>query len=470
MISSRKIKLTIVSDNRDEGYSFIRNEIYNQNKALNVGMSHLYFNFIAKDKIKLIDESFFKKEKELVEYIEKKRDELKKANTDKQKNKLNNTITKSESKLKKLRKDKNKEATDTFKEIIGTSEQTNLRDLITDSYKLYSDTKDRITQKLIQDFSNDIGDVLKGIRSIRNYKKDNPLYVRGRALKIYKEDNEYYIKWIKGIIFKCILGSKKQNSLELQKTLDKIINGKYKLCDSTIGFNNKKIILNLTIDIPTDITIEKTKGRVVGVDLGIAVPAYVALNDMTHIKEGIGSIDDFLRVRLQMQKRRKNLQKSMSMVKGGKGRDKKVKALDSLKNKESNFAKTYNHFISRKVIDFAAKNNAEQINLELLTKDNLDDRILRNWSYYQLQQFIEYKAEREGIVVAYIDPYHTSQTCSECGHYEANQREKQDQFKCGKCDFKTNADYNAARNIAMSNKYISKIEESEFYKKKNSSI
>ncbi|RHW66437.1 hypothetical protein DZC34_02565 [Clostridium botulinum] len=50
--------------------------------------------------------------------------------------------------------------------------------------------------------------------------------------------------------------------------------------------------------------------------------------------------------------------------------------------------------------------------------------MLRNWSYYQLQNFIEYKAERVGIKVKYIDPYHTSQTCSECGNYEEGQRVK----------------------------------------------
>ena len=38
--------------------------------------------------------------------------------------------------------------------------------------------------------------------------------------------------------------------------------------------------------------------------------------------------------------------------------------------------------------------------------------LLRNWSYFELQQLIEYKANAAGIEVRYIDPYHTSQTCS----------------------------------------------------------
>jgi putative transposase len=90
--------------------------------------------------------------------------------------------------------------------------------------------------------------------------------------------------------------------------------------------------------------------------------------------------------------------------------------------------------------------------------------LLKDWSYYQLQQMLEYKAEREDIKIFYVDPYHTSQTCSKCGHYEEGQRKKQDEFICKDCGFKTNADYNASRNIAMSKRYITSKEESEYYK------
>jgi hypothetical protein len=53
MITARKIQVTIVSDNRDEAYRFIRNEMREQNKALNVGMNHLYFNYVARQKLRL---------------------------------------------------------------------------------------------------------------------------------------------------------------------------------------------------------------------------------------------------------------------------------------------------------------------------------------------------------------------------------------------------------------------------------
>lgn len=138
-------------------------------------------------------------------------------------------------------------------------------------------------------------------------------------------------------------------------------------------------------------------------------------------------------------------------VKGGKGREKKLQALDRLKVKEKNFATTYNHFLSYNIVKFAKDNLAEQINMEFLALAGEDkDIILRNWSYYQLQQFVEYKAKREGIDVKYVDAYRTSQMCSKCRNYEPGQRESQEKFICKSCHLEINADYNASQNIAHS--------------------
>ena len=61
---------------------------------------------------------------------------------------------------------------------------------------------------------------------------------------------------------------------------------------------------------------------------------------------------------------------------------------------------------------------------------------------------IEYKAERVGIKVKYVDPAFTSQTCSKCGYVDKENRIAQDKFECKKCGFTLNADHNAAINIA----------------------
>ena len=402
MITVRKLKLTILGteEERRNGYKFIRDSQYAQYQGLNLAMGIL-----------------------ASAYLESNRD------------------------IK----------SDIFK---------NAQKSLTNSNPLFNeinfgkgiDTKSSINQRVKKDFSTSLKNGLaKGERTITNYKRSCPLMTRGRDLKFQYQDEDIIIKWVNKIVFKVVIGSGKirENKIELQHTLNKIITGEYKVCQSSLYFDkNNNLILNLTLDIPVENKNEFIEGRVLGVDLGIKYPAYMCLSDDTYKREHIGSIDDFLRVREQMQTRRRKLQHDLKFNKGGKGRKKKLQALDRLRDKEKNFATTYNHMISKNVIEFAKKYNCEYIHLEKLTKDGFSSEILRNWSYYQLQQYIEYKADREGIKVRYVNPAYTSQTCSRCGNVDKENRLEQEKFKCTKCGHKLNADHNAAINIARSKDFI----------------
>lgn len=467
MIIARKIKLIIIGENRDTQYKFIREERYKQNKALNVAMNHLYFLHVAKEKIRLLDNKFLQDEKKLQEGINKLYAEKKVIKDEKKRNELEKKIEKQTNELKKLRNKSNKEADKILQEAIKINLSSTTREVISKQFDLISDTKDRITQKVYQDFKADLKNgLLSGERVLRTYKMNNSLLIRGRALNFYREGKDVMIKWYGGIIFKCMLGQHKNNAQELKATLNKVLEGSYKVCDSSISVG-KELILNISLDIgEVDSNVSCKKGRVLGVDLGMKVPAYMSINDRPYIRKSLGSLDDFLKIRVQMQKRRRNLHKSIVNVKSGKGREKKLQALDRLKEKEKNFATTYNHYLSYNIVKFAKDNLAEQINMELLALAGEDKNIiLRNWSYYQLQQFVEYKAKREGIDVKYVDPYRTSQMCSKCGNYEPGQRESQEKFICKSCHLEINADYNASQNIAHSTKYITNKNQSEYFKK-----
>ena len=402
MITVRKLKLTIIGtdEEKKQGYKFIRDSQYAQYQGLNLAMSILSSA-----------------------YLESNRD------------------------IK----------SDIFKEAQKSLTNSNpIFDNI--GFGTGIDTKSAITQRVKKDFKTSLKNGLaKGERTITNYKRDYPLLTRGRDLKFQYKDDDIIIKWVNKIQFKVVLGSGKikENKIELQYTLHKIINKEYKVGQSSLQFDrNNNLILNLNLDIPYNPKNETVEGRTLGVDLGIKYPAYMCLNDDTYKREHIGSIDDFLRIREQMQDRRRKLQHDLKFIKGGKGRKKKTQALDRLRDKEKNFATTYNHMISKNVVEFAKKNQCEYINMEKLTKDGFNNKILRNWSYYQLQQYIEYKAEREGIQVRYIDPAYTSQTCARCGHIDKENRQTQEKFICTKCGFELNADHNASINIARSDKYI----------------
>jgi transposase len=71
------------------------------------------------------------------------------------------------------------------------------------------------------------------------------------------------------------------------------------------------------------------------------------------------------------------------------------------------------------------------------------------WSFYQLQQFIRYKAESQGVAVVFIDPHYTSQCCSKCFHIERGNRRFQSEFCCRRCGYAEHADPGAAKVIRI---------------------
>lgn len=327
---------------------------------------------------------------------------------------------------------------------------------------------------------------LKGKASPIHYKDDSPFTISKKYMGFshdydtYEElcehikDNDCNLYFNFGrnskptiARFKINLGANrhKNNKKELISTLLKMYSGEYEYCGSSIGIEDKKIILYLSLSIPKQIR-KLDENTVVGVDLGVAVPAVCALNNNLHTILKIGNADDFLRVRTKLQAQRTRLQSSLKTSLGGHGRTKKLRALERLHKTEAHFVETYCHMVSKRVVDFALKHNAKYINIENLTGYDTSQFILRNWSYYKLQQYITYKAEKYGIEVRKINPCYTSQICSVCGNWDEGQRKSQSVFECAnencgsykKYKYGFNADFNAARNIAMSTLWLEKGE------------
>lgn len=319
--------------------------------------------------------------------------------------------------------------------------------------------------------------LLYGKISLPTYRKDNPLlihvdYVRLRSTnphkdngiyheyknhaefleKLYSKDLEVFIKFANNITFKMIFGNP-HKSRALRNEIQQIFEEYYKVCGSSIEIDGTKIILNLSMEIPKQ-EIILDENVVVGVDIGEQIPSVCSLNTNKYAKQYIGSGDDLLRMKQQLKNQRRNVQRNISSSRGGHGRAKKLKALNRLSDRERNFTKTYNHYLSSNIVKFAVKNKAKYINLEDLNGIQQKNRILESWSYYELASFIAYKAAKYGIEVRKINPENTSNICSCCGNLEEGQRVSQSLFVCKSCGAELNADFNASRNIAMSKDFV----------------
>lgn len=208
----------------------------------------------------------------------------------------------------------------------------------------------------------------------------------------------------------------------------------HKLGTLRITKKNHKWIAQISVTIST---IEKTGLKVMGVDLGLKVPAVAVTDDEKVRFFGNGRQNKY--IRRMFKSKRKKL-----------GRLKKLNAIRALDDKEQRYMKDQDHKVSRAIVNFAKENKISVIRLEKLANirqtartSRKNEKNLHTWSFYRLSQFIEYKANLEGIRVEYVNPAYTSQTCPKCS--EKN-KVKDRKYTC-KCGFEKHRDLVGAMNI-----------------------
>jgi len=162
------------------------------------------------------------------------------------------------------------------------------------------------------------------------------------------------------------------------------------------------------------------------------------------------------RTRVKRARHRQGLQRRAKQLKSER-RNRIYRKIKKLGTKEYRFHKDVNHCLSKRIVAEAKRSCSCVIVLENLSgiREQLKARRkqrnrMHSWSYAQLQEFITYKAKLAGIRVITIDPRHTSQRCSRCGHTERSNRgsgTRREQFVCKQCAYEIHSDINAAINI-----------------------
>lgn len=334
-------------------------------------------------------------------------------------------------------------------------------DTLKDKYiTLYSRNLSQTIKRATDKWKSDLNDILKGTKTIPNFKKDIPIDIVKDALMIYKINSKYFVDLkLIGKNYKKIINRESTSFNVLIKAgdntqkviLERILSGEYSISSSQILNNKNKWFLNLTYQFEKEKK-ELDENKIMGVDLGIVNAAYVAFNHCLNRYSIEGKeIEEF---RKRVEARKKSLLRQSKYCGDGRighGISTRIKPIENIQDKIAKFRDTTNHKYSRYIVDMAIKQDCGTIQMEDLTGITKENKFLKNWSYYDLQRKIEYKAKENGINVIYIEPNHTSQRCSKCGHIDKGNRIEQAIFQCKKCNFKANADFNAARNIAIKN-------------------
>ncbi len=316
---------------------------------------------------------------------------------------------------------------------------------------------------IYKNLKKDYIDILKGIKSIRNYKSC-PISFSKAAIRNLKfdETKKSFTFICFGIPFFINLGKDASNNKII---LERILSNEYQMGDLSISYKDNKWFANLIVKIPIKNNLELSDNICVGVDLGIKVPiAIVSTND----KWGkfIGDTNLLFHKKKAFASQKRTISIGLSTTKGGHGYKSKMKKFLDLKNAESNYTNTLLHTLAKQVVEYTISQGAKIIKMEFLEgfaqQDQEKKTLVRFWSPRRLQNLIEEKAIQNDIQILYVDPYKTSQTCPDCGSQIEEQRESQNLFicknkSCAKEGKKQNADRIAANNICKSEKKVSSI-------------
>lgn len=273
-----------------------------------------------------------------------------------------------------------------------------------------------------------ISRVAKKKRRNSPYLKSEMIVVKSRLLKIEKNNL--------GFLFKGETHWFPFKSQEIPKGI---------LRQSTIKNVNGEWFCFLSVDVSEPKS--KAYKKILGVDLGVAKIATMAdkNGDRTRFFRGEPMRDkrnhyQNLRAKLQPEIKRGNV----------------YRFLNRIAKKEANWMKDTNHKISREIVSYAKANkmsiaveNLSGIRERINTYNKKSRKMLSNWSFRQLVDFINYKARLAGLAMFAVDPRETSRKCPKCSNVSRLNRKSQSRFQCNKCQYSSNADRIGAMNIAQ---------------------
>jgi len=251
----------------------------------------------------------------------------------------------------------------------------------------------------------------KKIKSVKSVK----LTIPKQGIKLDKENKEIYIP---SLDFRF--------NYHYPKEFEKI---------NQIEINNEFVYVSVSV---------KEKGTIktnnfIGIDLNTTGHIAVMSNPET------GKV-------WKLGKKAKHIHQKYKDIRRKLQKKKQYKKLKKIKNKEKRIINDLNHKISKKIVDIAIENNSgiKLENLKGIRKNKKHRQefnyYLNSWSFYQLQKYIEYKSNLNGVPITYVEPKNTSKECSRCGSIGIRETKT---FKCPKCGHVDHADVNASFNIAL---------------------
>ncbi len=235
------------------------------------------------------------------------------------------------------------------------------------------------------------------------------------------DERSYWLKWNLNTCSLATVAGRIELPFTVPHHLEQYVGNK--TCSADLCFRKGRFTLHVVVSIPEP-PIAPT-AMVIGVDLGLIRPA------VTSQRHFLGD------TRWQEQERRifrlcRKLQK--------KNTKSAKRHLKKLSGKRFRQRKDHDHVLSKRLVHTTPPGATLVLeNLKHIRATSSIGRGKKNktvdlkrrfhsWSFAQFHAFLSYKAAVYGIEVVKVDPRHTSQTCSKCGHKHRSNRRSQSLF------------------------------------------
>ncbi len=369
------------------------------------------------------------------------------------------------------------------KEIMGKSFRTVMYDRIKgDAPTSNTANLGTTLQAVYGKFNSMIKGIMRGDISIPSFKKDLPidLHKNNIVLNYEKDKNGAVSQWIFTLSlfsknakkdlglkvgclsFKAVVPARSKKFVE--PILERCYDGIYEICSSKLKYDNGRWYLMLCFSFQSDKSniAALNKKNIMGVHIGEhnAVTCTFSNSKKRLTIEG-GEVVAFA---TQIENRRRQIGKASrkhSKLCGdgrvGHGYKAKMQPLDKIGSKVANYRNTVNHRYSRQIIDWAVENNCGTIQLEDLTGYAASElekyKLLKGWSYYDLQNKIETKASEYDINVVKIGYEKLKKWCSDCCSptIKAVDIDGKEQYVCQNCGQAFDVDYTVEKAVSIPN-------------------
>ncbi|MGN8884585.1 RNA-guided endonuclease TnpB family protein [Ligilactobacillus salivarius] len=256
------------------------------------------------------------------------------------------------------------------------------------------------------------------------------------------------------------------NTLEGRVKVEPICHGFNQYLDGTWKFGLAKLLkssgkwylhISATKEV-TDFDKQAVK-HVVGLDRGLR---FLATSYDEQGKTAFFDGQAIMRKRAKYQKLRAILQ-----AKGTKSAKRRLKKLSG---RENRWISDINHCLSKTLVQKYGANTLFVLeNLNGVSFERTDlPKALRNqnksWAFYQLEQFLTYKAHLNNSEVVEVSAKYTSQRCPKCGVIKKdNRNHEKHEYHCDNCGYRSNDDRIGAMNIQLlGTQYISGQDQPKF--------